>query len=90
MVLFFLFLIFIFCPFRAAPMTYGGSQARGRIRAAAASLRYSHSNVGSELCLQPTPQLMAMPARPGIEPASSRILVGFVSTALQRELPSWF
>uniref|UniRef100_A0A8C3W8T2 aldehyde oxidase n=1 Tax=Catagonus wagneri TaxID=51154 RepID=A0A8C3W8T2_9CETA len=28
---------------------YGGSQARGRIRAVAAGLRHSHSNVGSEL-----------------------------------------
>ena len=34
---------------RAAPMAYGGSQARGQIRAAAASLH--HSNVGSEPCL---------------------------------------
>ena len=42
-------------------MVYGGSQARGEIRAAAASLHHSHSNVGSELHLQPMPQLMAMP-----------------------------
>ena len=40
--------------------SYGGSQARGRIRAVAAGLRQSHSNVGSEPCLQPTPQLRAM------------------------------
>ena len=33
---------------------------RGRIRAAAAGLHYSHSNAGSEPCLQPIPQLMAM------------------------------
>ena len=45
--------------FRAAPSTYGSSQARGRIRAAAAGL--CHSNSESELCLRPTPQLMAMP-----------------------------
>ena len=44
-----------------APMAYGGSQARGRIRAVAASLCHSHSSAGSELCLQPTPQVMAMP-----------------------------
>ena len=31
----------------------------GSIRAVATSLRYSHSNAGSELHLQPTPQLMA-------------------------------
>ena len=45
----------------AAPAAYGGSQARGRIGAAATSLRQSHSNAGSEPHLQPTPQLMATP-----------------------------
>ena len=39
-------------------MAYEGSQAKGQVRAAAAS--HSHSNVGSQLCLQPTPQLTAM------------------------------
>ena len=47
--------------FRAAPAAYRGSQARGLIRATAAGLRRSHSNARSELCLQPTPQLMATP-----------------------------
>ena len=37
--------------FRVASMAYGGSQARVRIRAAAASLHYNHSNVGSKLHL---------------------------------------
>ena len=37
--------------FRAAPAAYGGSQAPGRIRAIAAGLHYSRSNVGSELRL---------------------------------------
>ena len=46
---------------RAAPMTYGGSQARGLIGAAAAGLCQSHSNAGSEPSLQPIPQLMATP-----------------------------
>ena len=46
---------------RAAPWAYGGSQARGRIRATAAGLHHSHSRVGSEPHLQPTPQFMAMP-----------------------------
>ena len=45
----------------AAPMAYGGSQARGRIRAVAAVLHQSHSDAGSELHLRPTPQLLAMP-----------------------------
>ena len=30
-------------------MTYGGSQARGQIRAVAAGVHHSHSNAGSEL-----------------------------------------
>ena len=38
-----------------------GSQARGPIRAVAASLHQSHSNMGSKPHLQPTPQLMATP-----------------------------
>jgi len=52
---------FFFWPVRATPATYGGSQARGRIGAVAASLRQSHSNAGSEPHLRHTPQLMATP-----------------------------
>ena len=62
-------IFFVFCLFVvvvvivaiswAAPAAYGGSQARGRIGAVATGLRQSHSNVGSELRLQPTPQLIA-------------------------------
>ena len=52
---------FFLCIFRAAPETYGSSQARDRIRAAATVLGHSHNNVGSELCLRPTPQLMVTP-----------------------------
>ena len=40
-------------------MSYGGSQARDPIGAVAAGLL--HSNEGSELPLQPTPQLAATP-----------------------------
>ena len=57
-------IFFFFCPFAiylAAPAKYGGSQARGRIRAVAPGLRQSHSNTGTEPHLQPTPQLTAMP-----------------------------
>ena len=46
--------------FRATPAAYEGSQARGPTGAVAASLRHSHSNMGSELHLPPTPQLTAM------------------------------
>ena len=42
-------------------MAYGGSRARSQIGAVAAGLHHSHSHVESEPCLQPTPQLMAMP-----------------------------
>ena len=45
----------------AAPAAYGGSQARGSIGTIAVGLHQSHSNAGSELHLQPTPQLMATP-----------------------------
>ena len=74
------------------PMADGGSQARGRIRTVTAGLHHSHSNAGSELRLQPTTQLTATLthwARPGIEPASSWILVGFISFAPQWELPEF-
>ena len=59
----YMYMYIFFCLFafsRAAP-TYGGSQARGLIRAAAADLRHSHSNARSEPHLRSTPQLMAMP-----------------------------
>ena len=52
---------FCFFLFRAAPEAYGGSQARGHIGAAAASLQHSHSNGGSKPCLPPTLQFTATP-----------------------------
>jgi len=54
-------LFIIICLFRATPVAYGSSQARGRFGAAAAGLPSSHSNAGSELHLRPTPQLTATP-----------------------------
>ena len=45
--------------FRAAPVAYGGSQARGLIGAVAAGLCQSHSNARSKPRLQPTPQFTA-------------------------------
>ena len=54
------FFFFFFLSFSMAALTaYRGSQARGLIRAVDAGLLQSHSNVGSELCLRPTPQLTA-------------------------------
>ena len=45
--------------FSAAPVAYGGSQARGQIAARASSLHHSHRHAGSKLCLQPTPHFTA-------------------------------
>ena len=59
--LFIYFGLFVFS--RAEPAAYGGSQARGLIGTVAASLHHSHGHTGSEPCLQPTPQLTAMPDR---------------------------
>ena len=42
-------------------MAYGGFQARGPIEVVAAGLRESHRNMGSELRLPPTLQLMETP-----------------------------
>ena len=51
---FHLFKRIFFCPFRAAPKTYGGSQGSGLIGVTAAGLHHSHSDAGFESCLQPT------------------------------------
>ena len=48
-------IFFFFGLFRAAPAAFGDFQARGQIGPVAAGL-----HLGSEQCLQPTPQLMAM------------------------------
>ena len=64
----FLFFVFFFLAISwPAPAAYGGSQARGQVRAVATGLRQSHSNAGSELRLRPTPQLTATPDRQPIE-----------------------
>ena len=59
----FIYLFSLFAFSRVAPTAYVGFQARGLIGAVATGLHqhHSHSNSGSELCLQPTLQLMAMP-----------------------------
>ena len=69
---YFIYFIYLFIfLFRAAPTAYGGSQARGLIRAVAGSLRHSHSNVGS----------LTHWVRQGIKSASSWFLVRFISAA---------
>ena len=42
---------FVLFLIRATPVAYGGSQARGPIRAVATCLRHSHSNARSEPCV---------------------------------------
>jgi len=42
-------------------VAYGSSQARSQIGVVAAGIHQSHSNLGSESHMQPTPQLTAMP-----------------------------
>ena len=83
--------------FRAAPEAYGSSQDRGQIGAVAASLHHghshSHSNIRSQLPLRPTPQLTSMPDPwPTERGQGSWVLVGFISTVPQQELPKsfWF
>ena len=73
--MFLVLFFYLFAFSRAAPTAFGGSQARGLIRAVAAGLHHSHSNAGS----------LTHGAKPGIEPATSWFLVGFVSTAPPRE-----
>ena len=53
--------IFIFWLFRPSPTAYGGSHARGGIRAVATSLCHRHSNAKSEPRLCPTPQFTTTP-----------------------------
>ena len=54
------FFVFLFLLLRATPLTYGGSQTRGLIGAAAAGLHHNHSHTRSEPRLWPTPQLRTM------------------------------
>ena len=54
--------VHIFCfLFKAASEAYGSSWARGQIRAAAAGLSHSYSNVRSDPCPRPIPQITTMP-----------------------------
>ena len=53
-------IFFVFVFLGAAPMAYGGSQARVRIGAVASGPCHRHSNTSSKPRLQPTPQLTVM------------------------------
>ena len=86
---FFLFFLFLF---RATSVSYGGSQARSLIGATAAGGHHSHSNSRSEPHLRPNTTAHGNAgssthwARPGMEPATSWLLVGLVATAPRWEL----
>ena len=79
-----------FCLFlRAAPAAYGGSQARGWIRAVAyttATAMPDPSHVSAYTTAHGNTGSLTHWGRPGIESASSWILVGFASAEPQREL----
>ena len=88
------FFTYFFASFRAAPTAYGDSQAR---ESTAAGPHHSHRNSRAELCLPPTPQLMATSDPQPIEQSQGsnlhpafqkwiQKLVGFVSPAPQWEL----
>ena len=90
---FVLFFVFLFC-FLGSHTAYRSSRGRGRIRAPADDLYHSYSNTRFKPHLRPTPQLTAMldsqptkwASEARGEPASSWILVRFISAASQWEL----
>ena len=74
-------MLFFFGFFTAMPVAYVSFQARGQIRAAAASL---HCSPQPQQCWIPNP------LRPGMEPESSWMLVGLVSATPHQELAPCF
>ena len=57
----FIYLFVLNFLFTATPVAYGNSWARGRIGAVASGLHHNHGDIRSEVHLQTTPQLVAMP-----------------------------
>ena len=88
-----LFIYLSFYLFRAVPVSYGSFQAKGQIRAAAASLHHSNLGLSHIYDLHHSSQQQSMLdplthlARPWIELLSSWILVRFVTADPQWELP---
>ena len=75
-----------FCLFRAVPTAYGNSQTRGRI-----TLGHSHSHAGSAVSethttVHSNAGSLTYWTRPGIQPASSWMLVGFATAEPWLEL----
>ena len=77
--------IYLFSLLRATPMAYGGFQARDPIRATAAGLNHSHSNVGiratsaTHITVHGNARSLTYWERLGIKPVSSWIVVRFVN-----------
>ena len=84
---FFVFLLFL------GPLPRGIWRFPGQGSNQSCSLCQSHSNAGSEPCLQPTPQLTATPDPQSTEqgqgpnPATSWFLVGFVNHCARKGTP---
>ena len=79
-----IFFLSSFGLFRVTPTAYGSSQAGGPIRAAAAGLRHSHSNVGSCVCDLHYSSFQHQILNPlilnsGIKSSTLWILVGFIT-----------
>ena len=85
----YLLISFFFLLFRTASAAYGCYQARGPIKAAAAHL-VTATGIQAESAAYTTTHSKAGSltrwARLGIQPASSWILVGFITTEPQQEL----
>ena len=83
------FYLIWFLLFRAAPVAQGSSQTRGWVGAVAAS----HSNEGfwgssaTYTTAHGNARSLTQCMRPGIEPTSSWILIGFITAEPQQELP---
>ena len=84
-ILFFSFLFF----FRATGEAYGSSQTRSWIGATAASLYHSHSHTRSATYITAHGSVRSLThwVDPGMEPASSWILVRFITAEPPQELP---
>ena len=79
----FLFFFFFFCLFRAAPAACGSSQARGQIWAIATATAMQNL---TQTTAHTNARSLIQWVKPGIEPASSWVLVRFVTSKPQQEL----
>ena len=81
---------FVFTFFRASSVAYGSFQGRGWIRATAAGLHHRHRIWAMSVTYTTAHRNARSPThwtRLGIEPTSLWILVGFIYTVPQQELP---